>query len=98
MDPNEGHFDACIDFDKVMRNPLDTTRLVSSYQNDGLHPDAAGYKTMGESIDHILFTGADTVFQREREQSRSGLRLNAFRPLVASSTQSMMLQRQMANT
>ena len=60
-----GNFDACIDFDKVMRNPLDTTRLVSSYQNDGLHPDAAGYKTMGESIDHILFTGADTVFQRE---------------------------------
>lgn len=60
-----GNFDACIDFDKVMRNPLDTTRLVSSYQNDGLHPDAAGYKTMGESLDHILFTGADTVFQHE---------------------------------
>lgn len=59
----KGNFDACIDFDKVMRNPLDTTRLVSSYQNDGLHPDAAGYKTMGESIDLNLFTGADTVFQ-----------------------------------
>lgn len=61
----KGNFDACIDFDKVMRNPLDTTRLVSSYQNDGLHPDAAGYKTMGESIDVNLFTGADTVFQVE---------------------------------
>ncbi len=60
-----GTFDACIDFDKIMRNPLDTTRLVSSYQNDGLHPDAAGYKTMGESIAHILFAGADTVFQQE---------------------------------
>ena len=60
-----GNFDACIDFDKVMRNPLDTTRLVSSYQNDGLHPDAAGHKTMGESIDLNLFTGADTVFQKE---------------------------------
>jgi lysophospholipase L1-like esterase len=60
----KGNFDACIDFDKVMRNPLDTTRLVSSYQNDGLHPDAAGYKTMGESIAHVLFSGADTVFQQ----------------------------------
>ena len=39
----------------MMRNPLDTTRLVSTYQNDGLHPDAAGYKTMGESIDPHLF-------------------------------------------
>jgi lysophospholipase L1-like esterase len=51
----KGNFDGCIDFDKTMRNPLDTTRLVSTYQNDGLHPDAAGYKTMGESIDPRLF-------------------------------------------
>jgi lysophospholipase L1-like esterase len=59
-----GNYDGCIDFDKVMRSPLDTTRLVSSYQNDGLHPDAAGHKTMGESIDLNLFAGADTVFQK----------------------------------
>ncbi len=52
-----GNFDACIDFDRVMRNPQDTTRLVSTYQNDGLHPDAAGYKTMGESVDRSLFAG-----------------------------------------
>jgi lysophospholipase L1-like esterase len=52
-----GNYDGCIDFDKVMRSTLDTTRLVSTYQNDGLHPDAAGYKTMGESIDLNLFTG-----------------------------------------
>lgn len=60
----EGNYDGFIDFDKVMRNPQDTTRLVSTYQNDGLHPDAAGYKTMGESIDLNLFTGLDTVFQQ----------------------------------
>jgi lysophospholipase L1-like esterase len=60
-----GNYDGFIDFDKVMRNPQDTTRLVSSYQNDGLHPDAAGYKVMGESIDLNLFTGSDTVFQQE---------------------------------
>jgi lysophospholipase L1-like esterase len=56
-----GNYDGCIDFDRVMRNPQDTTRLVSTYQNDGLHPDAAGYKTMGESIDLNLFTAPDTT-------------------------------------
>jgi hypothetical protein len=55
-----GNFDACIDFDKVMRNPQDTTRLgCATFQNDGLHPDAAAYKTMGESIDRNLFVEAD---------------------------------------
>jgi len=29
-----------------------------------LHPDAAGYKIMGESIDPGVFAGADTVFQQ----------------------------------
>jgi lysophospholipase L1-like esterase len=57
----KGNYDGCIDFDKTMRNPLDTTRLVSTYQNDGLHPDAAGYKKMGESIDLNLFTRSDTT-------------------------------------
>jgi lysophospholipase L1-like esterase len=57
----KGNYDGCIDFDKVMRNPVDTTRLVSTYQNDGLHPDAAGYKTMGESIDLSMFAASDTA-------------------------------------
>ena len=57
----KGNYDACIDFDEAMRNPQDTTRLVSTFQNDGLHPDAAGYTTMGGSIDLNLFTGPDTV-------------------------------------
>jgi lysophospholipase L1-like esterase len=56
-----GTFDAYIDFDKTMRDPLDSTRLVSSYQNDGLHPDSAGHRKMGESIDLGLFTTPDTT-------------------------------------
>lgn len=59
---NSNWFDAVIDFDETMRNPNDITRLISSYQNDGLHPDAAGYKKMGESIDINLFIGFDTDF------------------------------------
>jgi lysophospholipase L1-like esterase len=51
-----GNFDGCIDFDRMMRSPADSTRLgCATFQNDGLHPDAAAYKVMGESIDHRLF-------------------------------------------
>ncbi len=53
-----GNYDGCIDFDATMRDPQDSTRLVSTYQNDCLHPDAAGYKKMGESIDRQLFSGS----------------------------------------
>lgn len=53
-----GKFDAVIDFDKVMRSPQDTAKQgYATFQNDGLHPDAAGYKRMGESIDLNLFKG-----------------------------------------
>jgi lysophospholipase L1-like esterase len=51
-----GHFDAYIDFDHTIRNPADTTRLQAAYNNDWLHPNAAGYQLLGESIDLNLFT------------------------------------------
>ncbi len=61
-----GNFDACIDMDMVMRDPRDPTRLLlPAYQNDGLHPDAAGYEIMGSSVDHRLFTGPE-VLRTER--------------------------------
>jgi lysophospholipase L1-like esterase len=56
-----GNFDACIDFDKVVRDPSDTSRFLAAYKNDGLHPNAAGYKAMGESIDPNLFALDDLV-------------------------------------
>lgn len=58
---DNGNYDRVIDFDRAMRSPQDSTKLVSTYQNDGLHPDAAGYKTMGECIDINLFTVSDTI-------------------------------------
>ncbi len=65
----KGNFDACIDFDKIMRDPQDTAKLLlPAYQNDGLHPDAEGHKLMGESVDVNLFTGADTVFNPGNNQ------------------------------
>ena len=50
-----GRFDAVFDFDYVVRNPADTASLVSSNQNDGLHPDLTGFKKMADCIDLKLF-------------------------------------------
>ncbi len=46
-----GHFDAVVDFDKVMRDPNHVERLLPGYDSgDHLHPSPAGYRTMGEAI------------------------------------------------
>lgn len=58
---NSGEFDAVIDFDRVVRNPQDTITLDERFlfENDYLHPNAAGYKLMGESVDVKLFQRKD---------------------------------------
>jgi lysophospholipase L1-like esterase len=51
-----GHFDAVIDFDKVLRDPEDTAALLTGVQSgDYLHPNELGYKMLGESVDLRLF-------------------------------------------
>ncbi len=68
-----GNFDACIDFDHVMRDPADTTRMfLPAYQNDGLHPDTVGYKLMGGSVDHALFTDAAPTGMRDTKGGSPG--------------------------
>ncbi len=57
-----GNVDACIDFDKAIRNPADTTSLLEAYTNDWLHPNVNGYELLGESVDLGLFLGGDTIF------------------------------------
>jgi len=57
-----GFYDGVIDFDRDIRSTSDTTRLVTTYQNDGLHPDAATYVKMGQGIDTKLFAKNDTIF------------------------------------
>lgn len=59
-----GNFDKYIDFDKAIRNPADTTKMQSTYNNDWLHPSVAGYKFLGESVDLNLFTASDTIFPK----------------------------------
>lgn len=51
-----GKFDAVIDFDLVMRDPNNQSRLLNSVDSgDHLHPNENGYKVMAEAIDLKLF-------------------------------------------
>jgi lysophospholipase L1-like esterase len=50
-------FDGVIDFDSAIRDPEHPERLLPQYDSgDHLHPNDAGYKAMGDSIDLKLFT------------------------------------------
>jgi lysophospholipase L1-like esterase len=82
-----GNFDGCVDFDAVMRNPADTTRLLlPAFQNDGLHPDTAGHRTMGLSVDHALFSATtgtgvgDAMHEQVRRFSLGQNYPNPFNP------------------
>lgn len=51
-----GNFDAVIDFDAVLRDPRDPTRMLPAYDSgDHLHPGPAGYKAMADVIPLSLF-------------------------------------------
>jgi len=50
-----GHFDGVIDWDKALRDPARPTHLLAAYDNDGLHPNLAGYKAMADAIPLSLF-------------------------------------------
>ncbi len=51
-----GHFDAVLDFDKVVADPQHPDRLRPAYDcGDHLHPSPAGYRAIAESISLTLF-------------------------------------------
>lgn len=51
-----GHFDAAIDFDRVVRDPEHPDRLLAKFDSgDHLHPSVAGYAAMAEAIPLSLF-------------------------------------------
>lgn len=45
-----GVFDGVIDFDAALRDPAHPDRLLPAYDNDGLHPNAAGYQAMADAV------------------------------------------------
>jgi lysophospholipase L1-like esterase len=51
-----GHFDAVIDFDKIMRDPEHPERLLNAFDSgDHLHPSPTGYAAMANGIALSLF-------------------------------------------
>ena len=54
---NGGEFDGIIDFDRLVRSSKDPASLDERFlfENDYLHPNAAGYRLMGESVDLKMF-------------------------------------------
>jgi len=57
-----GHFDAVIDFDKLMRDPEHPERLLPAYDvGDHLHPSPAGYAAMGGAVPLPLFGSSAPV-------------------------------------
>ena len=52
-----GHFDAVVDFDRVIRDPKNPKRMLPVYDSgDHLHPSPAGYRAMAAAIPLGLFT------------------------------------------
>ena len=57
LDPTSGAFDGIIDFERVLGDPARPSAINAACDSgDHLHPNDAGYKAMGESIDLKLFS------------------------------------------
>jgi len=55
-----GAFDAIIDFDAAVRDPVDPDYLAEQYDlGDSIHPNPAGLIAMGRAIDLALFSDED---------------------------------------
>jgi lysophospholipase L1-like esterase len=50
-----GHFDAVLDFEKVVQDPQNPLRIRRDLTGDYVHPNTEGYRLMAESIDLKLF-------------------------------------------
>tara|TARA_B100001146_G_C15922220_1_gene323541 strand:+ start:283 stop:591 length:309 start_codon:yes stop_codon:yes gene_type:complete len=53
-----GEFDGTIDFDAVVRDPSEPSKLLPECDSgDHIHPSDAGYLAMGDMVNLELFTG-----------------------------------------
>jgi lysophospholipase L1-like esterase len=52
---DSGQFDAVVDFEKVIGDPNAANTILAMFNNDGLHPNLAGYAAMGNAVPLPLF-------------------------------------------
>lgn len=53
-----GNFDAVVDFDALLRDPAEPSRMSADFDSgDGLHPSIGGYEAMAGAVDVRLLTG-----------------------------------------
>jgi lysophospholipase L1-like esterase len=59
---NAASFDGLIDFDRVLHDPSDPSRLRTDFDTgDHLHPNMAAFKAMGDAIDLEMFSSFATA-------------------------------------
>jgi lysophospholipase L1-like esterase len=46
----ENIFDAVVDFDAAIRDSANQNNIATTYNNDNLHPNAAGYQQMATAV------------------------------------------------
>ena len=51
---NSRAFDGVVDFDRLLRDPSDATRMQAALTADGLHPNSEGYRRMAEELARLL--------------------------------------------
>jgi lysophospholipase L1-like esterase len=65
-------YDAVIDFDKVLRDPGNPSKILPAYDSgDNLHPNDAGYKAMADAINLSLFRDQIPVPRTDSAKSPS---------------------------
>ncbi len=70
-----GHFDAVIDFDAVMRDPVRPDRLRPSFDSgDHLHPSPAGYRAMADAVPLSLFGSCHANHPDHGDRERDAVR------------------------
>lgn len=63
------HFDAVIDFDKIVRDPQHPERLLPAFDcGDHLHPSPPGYAAMAQGVPLNLFLSTNSQAQFDRFQ------------------------------